>query len=159
MCLLFALSTDRPLFLKHTAVKPPWRDFSTLFFLSSYRRACGVRGKIIFTKPQERMLWCLSNLQSCVYISPETLFYEPLTCTLSRSPFQNHLCISSLPVCWPDWSSLLKVCLESSLRNWICKKKLEKYVDVFGFLCQALLYCLCSALGKVNVIVLSFMRW
>ncbi len=42
---------DGPLLLKHTAVKPPWRDFSTVtdlfsFFLSSYHWACGVRGNI-----------------------------------------------------------------------------------------------------------------
>ncbi len=40
---------DGALLLKHTAVKAPWRDFSTvtyLFFLSSYRWACGMRGNI-----------------------------------------------------------------------------------------------------------------
>lgn len=72
---------------------------------------------------QQSFLWfCLSDLQSsglCLHLSPEiTHCYEPShTHAFSCSPFQNHLCYSSLPVCWPEWNSFLKGCLESSLRN------------------------------------------
>lgn len=123
-CLLPALCADGPLLLKHTAVKPPWRDFSTVlqiffpfFFLLITERV------VWEVTSQQSFLWfCLSDLQSsglCLHLSPEiTHCYEPShTHAFSCSPFQNHLCYSSLPVCWPEWNSFLKGCLESSLRN------------------------------------------
>lgn len=84
----------------------------------------------------ERVVWEVTSKQSflwfCVWrvsVRPAILrpVFAPLTRKntllytltythkLSRSPFQNHLCFSSLPVCWPHRNSFLKGCQESSL--------------------------------------------
>lgn len=118
---------DGPFLLKHAAVKPPWRDFSTLcyrslpFFFLSYHRACGVRGNIKTVFP---VVLCKGVCQTCnpqafvctSHQTKHTVIHTHFnTHTLSRSPFQNHLWFSSLPVCWPHRNSFLKGCLESSL--------------------------------------------
>lgn len=75
-CLLPALCADGPLLLKHTAVKPPWRDFSTvlqIFF------------PFFFLLITERAVWEVTSEQSFLWFHLSDLVLRPVFIPSTRN--------------------------------------------------------------------------